>query len=119
MAVVNTTGTKGFEANAALGQHILVKQETSGKLSVAALGEEFVGTTLQEAFAQNDVISVRLKSAPGTMKCVASGAFAINAVVYGRAAGKIDDISTTSAIRVGIALEAAAAAGNVVEVMQD
>ena len=66
MAVVNNSGTKGFEANAALLQHVLVKQETSGKLSVAALGEEFIGTTLQEAFAQDDVISVRLKSADGT-----------------------------------------------------
>ena len=119
MASVNTTGTKGFEANAALAQHVLVKQESSGKLSVAALGEEFIGTTLNEAFAQNDVIPVRLKSAPGTMKCIASGAFAINAVVYGRALGKIDDISATSAIRVGIALEAALAAGDIIEVMQD
>ena len=118
MSQINETGVKGFTAGAAIWQHILVKL-SSDKLAVAALGQEFIGTILQQAFADGDIRSVRLKSAAGTMKCIASGAFSSGAVVYGRAAGKVDDISATSAIRVGIALETAAAAGDVIEVMQD
>ena len=118
MSQFNETGTKGFTAGAAIAQHILVKL-SSDKLAVAALGEEFIGTILQESFADGDIRAVRLKSGQGTMKMIASGAFSAGAVVYGRAAGKVDDISATSAIRAGIAMEAAAAAGDVVEVMQD
>lgn len=110
------TPTKTFTAGAAIGKHILVKI-SSGKLAVAVLGNEPIGTIEDEAFADLDIRAVRLLSAQGTMKCVASGAFSAGAVVYGRAAGKIDDISATSAIRVGIAMEDAAAAGDIVEVM--
>ena len=110
------TPTKGFTAGAAIGKHILVKL-ASGKLAVAALGEEFIGTLEDESFADLDIRTVRLKSAEGTIKCVASGAFANGAVVYGRAAGKVDDISTTSAVRVGIAMETVTASGDIVEVM--
>ncbi len=110
------TPTKGFVAGAAIGKHILVKL-SSGKLAVAALGEEFIGTLEDESFADLDIRTVRLKSAQGTIKCVASGAFSNGAVVYGRAAGKVDDISTTSAIRVGVALETVTASGDIVEVM--
>lgn len=110
------TPTKGFTAGAAIGKHILVKL-SSAKLAVAALGEEPIGTLEDEAFADLDIRSVRLLSAQGSIKCVASGAFSNGAVVYGRAAGKVDDISTTSAVRIGIALETAANANDIVEVM--
>lgn len=111
-----STPNKEFKAGAAIGAHILVKI-SSGKLAVAALGEEFIGTLDDEAFADLDIRSVHLKSAQGTLKAVASGAFSAGAVVYGRAAGKIDDISATSAIRLGIAMEDAASSGDIVEVM--
>jgi hypothetical protein len=108
--------TKTFTAGAAIGQWILVKL-SSGKLAVAGLGEEFLGVIEEAAFADGDLRSVVLRSSEGTIKCVASGAFSAGAVVYGRAAGKVDDISTTSALRVGIALEAATAANDVIEVL--
>ena len=108
--------TKGFTAGAAIGKHILVKL-SSGKLSVAALAEEPIGTLEDESFADLDIRSVRLLSAQGTIKCVASGAFSNGAVLYCRAAGKVDDISTSSAVRVGIALETATASGDIIEVL--
>jgi predicted RecA/RadA family phage recombinase len=105
-----------FTAGGAIGQHILVKYST-GKLAAAGLGDEFIGSIEAEAFADLDVRPVRLRSAQGTIKCVASGAFSQGAIVYGRAAGKVDDISTSSAVRVGMAMEAATAASDIVEVM--
>ena len=108
--------TKTFTAGAAIGQWILVKL-SSGKLAVAALGDEWIGVIEEAAFADLDRRSVVMRSAEGTIKCVASGAFSAGAVVYGRAAGKVDDISTTSAVRVGIALEAATALNDIVEVL--
>ncbi len=110
------TPTKGFTVGAAIGAHILVKL-ASGKAEIATLGDEPIGTLEDESFADLDIRSVRLLSAQGTIKCVASGAFSNGAVLYGRAAGKVDDISTTSAIRVGIALETATASGDIIEVL--
>lgn len=110
--------SKTFTAGAAIGQDILVKL-SSGKLAVAALGDEHIGTLLAESFTDGDERAVRLRSAQGTTKMVASGAFTAGAILYGRALGKVDDISTTSAIRVGTALEAATAANDVIEVLPD
>lgn len=108
--------SKSFTAGAAIGQHILVKV-TSNALSVAGLAEEPIGTIEEASFASGDIRSVRLLSCKGTIRCVASGAFSQGAVVYGRALGKVDDIATSSAVRIGIALEAATAANDVVEVL--
>lgn len=116
MATYVEAPTRTFTAGAAIGKHILVKG-SSAKLAVAGLAEEFLGTLEDQSFADGDMRAVRLKSAQGTIKCVAAGAFSQFAVVYGRAAGKVDDVSTSSAIRVGIALGAATAAGDIVEVL--
>ncbi len=110
------TATKAFTAGAAIGKHILVKISSS-KLAVAGLAEQPIGTIEDEAFADLDVRAVRLLSAQGTLKCVAAAAVAEGAVVYGRAAGKVDDVSTSSAVKIGIAMEAAGAANDIIEVM--
>ncbi|MFQ5493770.1 MAG: capsid cement protein [Phycisphaerae bacterium] len=115
MSQIVNTATKVFTAGAAIGQYILVKL-VSGKTQIAGLGDEPVGTMEAASFADGDARAVRLLSAQGTLKCVANGAFAQGAVVYGTAGGKIDDVAA-GAVRIGIALEAAAAAGDVVEVM--
>jgi hypothetical protein len=107
---------KSFTAGAAIAQHILVYL-SSGVLQVAALGTQPIGTITEAAFASGDVRGVRLLSAKGTIPCVASGTFSQGAIVYGRALGKVDDISTTAAVRIGMALEAATTAGDIIEVM--
>lgn len=106
-----------FTAAAAIGKGVLVKLSAAGTVDIAALGENPIGVAEEPAFAAGDRIAVRYRSAAGTIKCKASGAFAVGAVVYGRAAGLIDDISTTSAIKIGTALEAATAANDLVEVL--
>lgn len=110
------SSVKSFVAGAAIGRGVLVKL-TSDVLSVAALAEEPVGVLEEASFASGDVRPVRLLSAKGTIICKASNAFSQGAVVYGRASGLVDDISTSSACRIGIALEAATAANDLIEVL--
>lgn len=109
------TPTKTFTAGAAIGKHILVKLSSS-KLAVAGATEQPIGTLEDESFADGDVRAVRLLSAQGTIKCVAGAAVAEAAVVYGIAAGKVDDVADSN-VRVGIALEAATADGDIIEVL--
>ncbi len=110
------SGYKGFIASAAIAAGILVKK-VNGKVAVAGLAEEPIGVTTHATFADGDPVAVKLLSASGTLKCVAANAVADGAVVYGRALGKVDDVSSSSAIRVGIALEAASATGDFIEVV--
>jgi predicted RecA/RadA family phage recombinase len=108
--------TRTFTAGAAIGKHVAVKLST-GKLAAAGLAEEFVGFLDDESFADGDVRSVTLRQAPGTVLAKASNTFSAGAVLYVRASGLVDDIATSSAVRVGIALEAATAANDIVEVL--
>lgn len=110
------TPTKSFTVGAAIGKHILVKL-SSGKAEIAGLADEPIGTLEDESFADGDIRAVRLLSAQGTIKCIADGAFNNGAVVYGQEAGKIDDDSSSSAVRVGIALETATTDGDFIEVL--
>jgi hypothetical protein len=107
---------KSFTAGAAIGQHTLVKL-TTGKLAAAALTEEPLGTLLEASFADGDVRPVRLRSAEGTMLCKAANAITAGAVVYGRASGLVDDVATSAGIRIGVALEAATATNDIIEVL--
>ena len=116
MAEIVETPTKTFTAGAAIGQHILVKL-SSAKLAVAGTTDVPIGTLLAESFADGDRRAVRLLSSQGTIKCVAAAAIAEGVSVYGKAAGKIDDANINDEIHIGISLEAAAAAGDIIEVM--
>lgn len=116
MSQLVNTATKAFTVGAAIGKHVLVKL-ASGKVEIAGLADEPIGTLEDESFADGDIRSVRLLSAEGTIKCVADDTFNNGAVVYGQEAGKIDDVSTSSAVRVGIALETSTADGDIIEVM--
>ncbi|MES2788134.1 MAG: hypothetical protein V4719_00835 [Planctomycetota bacterium] len=108
--------TRAFRAGGAIGAYKRVIL-SSGKLALAGVGAtdygNEIGITEQAAFADGDVISVRLRNAPGTRKATAATSFAVGAVIYGAAAGNIDDVS--SGTQLGIALEAATALNDVVE----
>ncbi|MCW8129617.1 MAG: DUF2190 family protein [Planctomycetota bacterium] len=107
-----------LEAAEAIGQYLRVKLNSSGKAALAGAGEPAIGIS-QVAAAQGAQVSVRLLNGPGTFKMVANAAIAALAVVYGVASGKIDD--TTGAGNpghgIGLALEAATAQGDVIEVL--
>ncbi len=108
------TDTKTFTAGAALSKHRRVKL-SAGKLAYAGVADVGIGTLEQDCFADGDVVDVRLRNLQGTVKMIAAGAVTSGAVVYAAANGKIDD--TASNQQVGIALEAATADGDIIEVL--
>jgi hypothetical protein len=108
------TPTKAFSCSGAIAQYLRVK--TPSSLAIAGATDVELGTIEAAAFAAGEIRSVRLRTAQGTCKMVAAGAFSAAATVYGAAGGKIDDVDNGN--RIGIALEAATAANDIVEVMR-
>lgn len=117
MAEYVDTKTRTFQASAAIDQWILVKLSAAETVAAAGLAEQPIGVTTRETFAANDDVAVALLSGQGTIKCTAANAITVGAVVYGRADGKVDDVSTSSAVQIGVALEAATASGDIIEVL--
>lgn len=109
------TPTKYFTAGAALGVYLRVKL-SAGKLAAAGLSDNELGTIENAAFASGDVRPVRLSSAQGTVKMVASGAITAGVAVYAAAAGKIS--ATVGPVYIGIAFEAATANNDIIEVLR-
>lgn len=109
-------GIKTFIANGALSAKTRVKITSASatdpiQIEVAGAGEQHIGITEFDV-ADGDYVAVRLRNFPGTHECVAAGAIAEGAVLYGAASGCIDDASSGSAI--GVSLKAAAS-GEIVE----
>lgn len=107
------SNTKAFTAGVAIEQYLRVKV-SSGKLALAVAADKAIGTAEVEAFADGDVIAVRLASAAGTSKMVASGAITAGNVVYAAAAGKI---ASSGTVVEGIALETSTTDGDIIEVL--
>ena len=114
------TNTKTFVPGAAIPQYARVKG-VSGKLQLAGVGASDepveLGTVEEDCFGDVNPpqVAVRLRSASGTRKAIAAGAAAQFAAVYGAANGRVS--TTSSGPQLGIFLEAAGAAGDIVEVM--
>ena len=108
------TPCRTFEAGAAIARYLRVKL-SSGVLAVAAATDPDIGTIERETFADGDLAPVRLRNAQGTRKMVAAGAITLHANVYGAAGGKVDDVENENFY--GMALEAATADGDVIEVL--
>jgi len=106
--------TKAFTAAGAIAQYLRVKDSTG--LAAAGATDRELGTIEVAALAANDRCAVRLASAQGTCKMVASGAVTAYADVYAAASGKIT--ATVGRIHIGRALEAATADGDVIEVLR-
>ena len=101
----------------ALAAYVRVKL-TSGLLVVAGVGDAAIGVTLAPS-AISAPASVRLANGYGTALMVAGAAITTGAEVYGIAGGKVDDAvaATGPGAPVGVALEAATADGDVIEVL--
>lgn len=121
MAQYVETATRSFVAGGAIPQFSRVKLST-GKLAACAItdgpGVE-LGTTEQAAFADGDVVAVRLKSAQGTRKVIAAGAIAVGAPVYTAADGEVNDVAAATSYLRGIALSEAAADQDIIEILDD
>lgn len=114
-----STPTRTFTAGAAIAKHLRVKI-SSGVLAAAGVGASDdtveIGTLLDASFASGDVRAVHLRNSGGTTKMVAAAAITAGAAVYGAASGKIS--STSSGTAIGIAMEAAGADNDIIEVLR-
>lgn len=103
--------TRPDTAAGAIAQHLRVK--TTGALVVATATDVELGTMDTPAVAAGPC-TVRLRTAQGTRKMVASVAITKGNPVYAAAGGKI---AATGSVFVGTALEAAGADNDVIEVL--
>jgi hypothetical protein len=109
------TPCKTLEAGAAIAKNLRVVL-SSGVLAAAGASDRMLGTMEIAALADGDKVPVRLRTAAGTRKMVASEAITAGNPVYAAASGKV---AADGSIVEGIALEAAGADGDVIEVMTD
>jgi len=109
--------TKTFVADEAIAINLRVKLDSDGKVTVAGLADKEIGTAVTPAFAAGDRVTVRLRTAAGTHKMIAQEALAVGATLYTEANGKVQDTAQATSFQVGVALEAAAADGDVIEVL--
>ena len=117
MSQYDDSGIKSYKASAAIAQYARVYLSAAETVTTAGLTDICIGTALNEAFAANDPVAVKLWSASGTHKCIADEASAVNAVLYTCASGEVQDTAEATGFQLGIALEAAGAAGDIIEVM--
>jgi hypothetical protein len=90
---------KGFPAGGAIAQHLRVTNPVA--LAVAGATVVDLGTMENATFASGDLGQVRLRTAFGTAKMVASGAISAGAAVFGAAGGKV---ASSGSVFVGNAL---------------
>jgi len=120
MSQQNENGFKPFISTEALEAFRRVKL-TSGSGSTVEYADQsdsdgYIGIT-QEKVAITEPVNIALKGGPGTRKVTASEAFAVGAALYAANDGKVSD--TASGNRIGTALEAATADGDIVEMLED
>jgi len=112
-------GILTFQAGEDLEAHRRVKIEsgtvtTPPEVVYADAGEQAIGVT-ELAVSDGGAVAVKLNTFPGSVECVAADTFSVPAILYAAADGKVSDSSNGTAI--GIAKEAATAAGDVVEIL--
>lgn len=110
------TRLRSFVAGAAIAKHLRVVQ-SAGKLAVAGITDNDIGTIDHAVFADNDDAAVNLRSGQGTELMVANGVIAADALVYTAAGGKISATAAATSFLRGRALEAAAADNDIIEVL--
>lgn len=111
MSQQNDTGCATVVLTEAVG--LYKRTDASGTL--CGITERGIGYA-REAGAIGDAIGVYLHTKPGTVKVVANGAISKDAICYSAADGEVGP-SASTAYPLGIAMEAAAADQDVIEMM--
>lgn len=106
---------KTYAAGEALEPYRLVKG-SSDTVVYADSGDTPIGVN-RNYTASGSEASVTVLSAQGTIKIEAAAAITQWATVYCKNDGKVDDADAGSDVKVGIALEAATAAGDIIEIL--
>ncbi len=104
---------RSFPSGTTIGALIRVKL-VSDVLQIAGAEERGIGVTLV-ASVSGQQTPVKMWTCEGTMEMTAGGAITSNALVYGAANGKIDDVQNGNPV--GTALEAASGSGSIIEVL--
>lgn len=111
-------GTVPFVTTEAVPLGSGVKLDAAGTVTIADVTEEIIGFAAEPAYEAGQSIGIDLLNKPGTHIAIAAAAIVKGAVIYGRDDGEVDDSSADSAIRIGRALEAAAA-GDLIMILVD
>lgn len=107
--------TKTFTAAAARSQYARVKMNSTA-IATAGAADFAIGVQEKQSYGTTDeTVAVRLKTAEGTVKMIANGAISAGANVYAAASGKV---GSAGFVLEGIAMEAASADGDIIEVLQ-
>tara|TARA_R110000868_G_C10895268_1_gene763907 strand:+ start:425 stop:787 length:363 start_codon:yes stop_codon:yes gene_type:complete len=111
MSQFNDTGYQTVALTETVG--LFLRTDATGTL--CGIAERGIGVACT-AGVSGDAVSVALWSKAGTMKVVASAAISKDAIVYSAASGKVGATASTS-YKLGIAIEAAGADGDIIEMM--
>jgi predicted RecA/RadA family phage recombinase len=113
----NDSGFRAFPVGAsALTAGTRVSLSSGLAVAAGAPNASALGVAIGDAPA-NGIVTVKLNTAGGTHEMKAGGVISAGAVVYPAASGKILAAQTSSNNAIGIALEAATADGDVIEVV--
>lgn len=113
MSQFNDSGYGTVTLSATVAQHLRVTPAGAvGVLTTPPFG------TARVAGVSGDSVGVVYANKPGTAKMVASKAIAAGVKVYSTAAGKITDTFASTGFIEGIAIEAATADNDVIEVLR-
>lgn len=111
MSQFNDTGYRSVTLTETVGQYL--RTNVAGEL--CGITERGIGYATR-AGVSGDTVDVALHSKAGTIKVVAAAAISADAIVYSAASGKVS-VSASTAYPLGIAMEAATADGDVIEIM--
>lgn len=113
------SNTATFVASEIIPANRLVKLDAAGTVSIADITTTPIGRSPNTQTPSGEELSVRMLNRGGIIDLVADAAVTRGAVVYGQNDGKIDDDSSGSAVRIGLANETATADGDEIEVILD
>ena len=92
-----TLDARRFECDEAIAQYARVKLDSDGKITTAGLADQEIGIARNATFAAGEMVTVMLRSKPGTHKAIANEALAAGATIYTEASGKVQDTAATGA----------------------
>ena len=106
---------KTFIASTDIPQYARVKVLSTGKVGLAAAGDEEHGIA-ERAVLADEAVAVRLRNSIGTGIAIAKVAIAVGDDIYGDASGKVGKTNTNAVV--GVALSAASADGDYIEFLR-
>lgn len=112
MSQFNDTGYATVTLSATVPQYARVT--AAGALAGAT--DVDIGVTMV-AGVSGDVVAVSLFSKQGTHKAIAASSLTKGALVHTAASGKVNDTKATGAFLRGVAMEAAGADGDIIEIV--